>query len=605
MERAQQRIHTLPPLLANQIAAGEVVERPASVVKELLENSLDAGATRVSVAIERGGVGFIRVSDDGCGIHRDDLYLALTRHSTSKIASLEELQHLHSLGFRGEALPSIASVSRLTINSRLTNEHNGWRLSGEDAMTGGKPEPVSHPLGTTVEIRDLFFNTPARRKFLRAERTEARHVEDTVKRIALSRPRVEMHLRNNQRVVLSLKAAHTEEEQTRRVARICSAKFIGHAVAIGYEGGGLRLGGWLGLPSFSRSQVDSQFFFVNGRMVRDRLVNHAIRQAYTDALDTGRHPGYVLYLELDPADVDVNVHPTKYEVRFREGRLVHDFLSQSLSRALEEGRKECVTVHGQDLVFDRVSIGPDQCRFEKSDYRETNGVNERALDYSMLSRRDEIQSQSVAPGAKVHDGAFAPLIGRALTQVHGKYLVAESVRGLFLLDIHAARERVLHDQLRAAIDGDRVLVQPLLLPLTLKVSPGDMDCAEKNQGLLKQVGVDLRRAGPDTLLLRELPEPLKHADPERLIRALLTDLLNREVSRQARSLRTRLVATMVRHGCEPRDRNLSQDEMDILLRQLADLDTALEGPKTHSIWVELDTDEISDLFAVMRSGRSR
>lgn len=605
MERVQRRIRTLPALLANQIAAGEVVERPASVVKELLENSLDAGAKRISVAIEHGGVRCIRVSDDGSGIHRDDLNLSLTRHSTSKIASLEELQRLQSLGFRGEALPSIASVSRLTLSSRPGTDDTGWRLSGEGSITDPKPEPVSHPFGTTVEIRDLFFNTPARRKFLRAERTEARHIEDIVKRVALSQPRVGMQLRHNQRVVLSVKSAETEEERTRRVARICSAGFIRHAIAIEYEGAGLRLGGWLGLPSFSRSQTDSQYFFVNGRMVRDRLVNHAIRQAYADALDTGRHPAYVLYLELDPANVDVNVHPTKYEVRFRESRLVHDFLSRSVSRALEEGDSKRVDFAGQGVVSKMIRTVSDELMLEKPGYCGTRGVNERAVHYSVPPPRDGFRTKSVAPSANTHTGAFARLIGRALTQVHGKYIVAESDRGLLLLDIDAARDRILYDQLHAAVDNERVLAQPLLLPLTLEASEADIERAGRNQALLKQVGVDLRRAGPDTLLLRELPALLKHADPEKLTRALLADLIGSEVGQQAESLRTRLLATMVRHGCERGNRNLDRDEMDTLLRQLGDLDTGIKGIGSQSIWIDLAMDEISRLFAVTRSGRAR
>ena len=601
MERIRRRVRTLPSLVANQIAAGEVVERPASVVKELLENSLDAGANSINVVIEHGGVSCIRVSDDGCGMHRDDLNLSLTRHSTSKIASLAELQRLHSLGFRGEALPSIASVSRLTLSSRPGTDDNGWRLSGEGSITGANPEPVSHPFGTTVEIRDLFFNTPARRKFLRAERTEARHIEDIVKRVALSRPQVGMQLRHNQRIVLSVKAAETEEERTRRVARICSAGFIRHAIAIEYEGAALRLGGWLGLPSFSRSQIDGQYFFVNGRMVRDRLVNHAIRQAYADALDTGRHPAYVLYLDLDPADVDVNVHPTKYEVRFRESRLVHDFVFRSLSRALEEGEGEILDFAGPGVVSKMVRTVSDELTPQRTHYCGATSVNERAVNYSLPPPRDGLHSESVWPSANTHDRAIASLIGPALTQVHGKYIVAESDRGLLLVDIHAARERILYDQLHAAVDNERVSPQPLLLPLTLEASEAEIERADSNEALLKQVGVDLRRAGPGTLLLRELPALLKNADPEILIRALLADLIGSQVGQQAESLKSRLLATMVQHGCERGGRDLNRDETDTLLRQLGELDPGIKGVESQSIWIELAMDEISALFTVTRS----
>ncbi|MFZ2288140.1 MAG: DNA mismatch repair endonuclease MutL, partial [Halopseudomonas yangmingensis] len=332
------KIHLLSPRLANQIAAGEVVERPASVIKELLENSLDAGATRIDIDVEEGGVKLLRVRDDGCGIDPDDLPLALSRHATSKIVELDDLERIATLGFRGEALASVSSVSRLTLTSAIEGAEQAWQVETEGRDMQPRVQPAAHPRGTTVEVRDLFFNTPARRKFLRTEKTEFSHLEEVVKRLALSRFDVAFNLRHNGKPVLALRAAQSEAEARRRVASVCGPAFVEQSLQIDSERGGLRLWGWVGLPTFSRSQADLQYFYVNGRLIRDKLVAHAVRQAYRDVLYNGRHPTFVLFMELDPAVVDVNVHPTKHEVRFRDNRMVHDFLFSTLHRALAEQR---------------------------------------------------------------------------------------------------------------------------------------------------------------------------------------------------------------------------------------------------------------------------
>ncbi|VAW71677.1 DNA mismatch repair protein MutL, partial [hydrothermal vent metagenome] len=332
------RIHQLEPQLVNQIAAGEVVERPASVLKELLENSLDAGAGKIEIDIEEGGKRLIRVRDNGHGIDKDDLALALSRHATSKIASLDDLENVASLGFRGEALPSIASVSRLNLQSRTATADNGWQVQGDGREQGADPQPAAHPQGTTIEVHDLFFNVPARRKFLRTDNTEHKHLEGVFQRIALSRPDIELILRRQRKALYHLRAGHTEADRLARVQAVLGDAFAEQAIGLDHEAAGLRLHGWIAQPTFSRSQADLQFFFVNGRAVRDKLVGHAVRQAYQDVLYHGRHPAFVLYLELDPAAVDVNAHPAKHEVRFRDSRLVHDFLYRTLHQVLADVR---------------------------------------------------------------------------------------------------------------------------------------------------------------------------------------------------------------------------------------------------------------------------
>ncbi|MDQ1362488.1 MAG: mismatch repair protein MutL, partial [Pseudomonadota bacterium] len=340
------RIQQMPDQLINQIAAGEVVERPASVVKELLENSIDAGASRIDIDVEQGGIKRIRIRDNGGGIHRDDLALALSRHATSKIRNLDDLERVMSLGFRGEALPSIASVSRMTLTSKQ-NDAEGWQVLGDNP---GELKPAAHADGTTVEVRDLFFNVPARRKFLKAEKTEFDHLDEVISRVALSRFDLDIQLQHNGRVVRNLRAAHTAGEDLQRIAAICGQEFVRHARAVDVVAGGLGLRGWIALPQFSRAQADMQYFFVNGRMVRDKLVAHAIRQAYQDVLYHGRHPAFVLYLQLDPALVDVNAHPAKHEVRFRESRSVHDFIFRAVHQTLADVRPQDQPHHGAETA---------------------------------------------------------------------------------------------------------------------------------------------------------------------------------------------------------------------------------------------------------------
>jgi len=478
MTAIPRRIRLLDPLLANQIAAGEVVERPASVVKELLENSLDAGATAIDVEVEQGGVALIRVHDNGCGIAADDLPLALARHATSKVYSQDELMRVVSLGFRGEALASIAAVSRLVLSSRGADDAQGQRIDSSGALA-----PCAHPRGSTVEVRDLFYNTPARRKFLRAERTEFEHLAEVVRRVALSRFDIAVTLRHNGRQVLAVRPAHDAAQREQRLAAICGRPFVQQAVAVEFALPQLRLRGWLLRPAAARAQADLQYFYINGRVIRDRVVTHAVRQAYGEALPPGRHPAYVLYLDMDPAQVDVNVHPTKHEVRFRETRQVHDFLYRALRTAVDEAAPAPAAVLG---------------------------VREWPGGY---------QSTAAAPETP-------PALVRSLGVVAGRYLLLdEGARGLRLVDLPAVRARqaaaAMHQSLAAA---GRVRSQPLLLPVTVRLTAEQSVLAQREATLLGTLGFELEMLGAQQWIVRQVPAVLRHAAPELLLQTALTQL---------------------------------------------------------------------------------
>ena len=608
------KIQILSPRLANQIAAGEVVERPASVIKELLENSLDSGATRIDVEIDAGGVNLIRVRDDGCGIDRDDLPLSLARHATSKIIELEDLECVASLGFRGEALASISSVSRLAITSNASDSAgDGWcaRCEGRDMAVTVEPAP--HPRGTTVEVRDLFFNTPARRKFLRAEKTEFGHIEDTLKKLALSRFDTTFQLKHNGRVVQQLRAAQSELEKERRVAALCGPEFIEHVVAIENRIGDLRLFGWVALPTFSRSQADLQYFYVNGRAVRDKLVSHAVRQAYQDVLYHGRHPAFVLYLEIDPMNVDVNVHPTKHEVRFREGRSVHDFIFRTLHRALAELRPHAAaaqveTVEGAELIAANLSSQPSVISQQSAlqlpvrntasaysspaQFASNNfAVREQLNAYRELYAVDS-SSQQLAPA---RDGEVPPL-GFALAQLQGIYILAENTHGLVLVDMHAAHERITYERMKTARDGEGIRSQPLLVPRSVAVSSREADCAEQNAAEFASFGITLERAGPETVLIREVPILLRDGDVEQLVRDVLADLLEHGSSARIEACSNEILATMACHGSVRANRKLSIAEMNALLRDMEETERSGQCNHGRPTWVQMNMGELDKLF---------
>ena len=597
------RIHALPIQLVNQIAAGEVVERPASVIKELLENSLDAGASRVDVDVDQGGVKLIRVRDNGQGIHREDLMLALSRHATSKIASLEELETVVSMGFRGEALPSIASVSRLQLVSRCAEDDNGWLVVSEGSGEMSPPIAAPHPVGTTIEVRDLFFNTPARRKFLRTDKTELGHIDLLVKRLALSRFDVAFHLRSNRRETLTLPSALSQLEKERRLAELLGPAFLEQSFYLREASAGLILTGWVAHPTFSRSQADMQYFYVNGRSVRDKLVTHAVRQAYRDVLFHGRHPAYVLYLELDPRLVDVNVHPTKHEVRFRDGRSVHDFLFRSLHAALAESspgfrvnRSTGEMVAATEPLATGVRLpsaaapdtlaSPQQTPFQFH-------VREQRSGYRAGF---DLQRPAAYPAAKRGVSETTPPLGYALAQLKGIYILAENECGLVLVDMHAAHERITYERLKKSMADAQVRSQPLLVPLAVAVSRREADLAETHADLFNRLGMAVDRIGDENLVLRAVPVLLQETNAERLLRDLLADLVVFGSSGRLESEIDKVLATMACHGSVRANRRLSLEEMNVLLRDMERTERSDQCNHGRPTWRQLALDDLDKLF---------
>ncbi len=612
------RIKLLSPRLANQIAAGEVVERPASVIKELVENSVDAGASRIDIDIEAGGVKLIRVRDNGSGIAQEDMPLALSRHATSKIIELEDLESVTSLGFRGEALASVSSVSRLTLLSNTEQKGAGWKAQTEGRDMQVDVGPAPHPQGTTVEVRDLFFNTPARRKFLRNENTEFKHIDEVIKRQSLSRYDVGFHLNHNGKAIHSLKPCTRQLERERRVAAVCGPAFMQNALHIDTDTPGLRLWGWVALPTFSRSQADLQHFFVNGRVIRDKLVSHAVRQAYRDVLFHGRHPAFVLYLELDPAVVDVNVHPTKHEVRFRDGRMVHDFIFRSLHRLLADVRPEDqlqptgldipkslnngVAVaeiqtqnamsfsSGERSPFQRPSVG--QVREQLSGYQSLYGSNTSGRSGGGFFPGDQ-KNNTLDEMAEASD---VPPLGYAIAQLKGIFILAENERGLVLVDMHAAHERITYERMKSAREGAGIQTQPLLVPVSIEVSQHEADCAEAQREFFESVGVSVDRAGPESLLVRQVPVILQSSDVEQLLRDVLSDILEYGSSDRIQAHIDEILSTMACHGSIRANRRLSIPEMNGLLRDMEDTERSGQCNHGRPTWTQLSLDELDKLF---------
>ncbi|WP_370600151.1 DNA mismatch repair endonuclease MutL [Pseudomonas nitroreducens] len=628
-----RRIQLLTPRLANQIAAGEVVERPASVIKELLENCLDAGAKRIDVEVEQGGVKLLRVRDDGSGIPAEDLPLALARHATSKIRELEDLERVMSLGFRGEALASISSVSRLTLTSRTADAEQAWQVEVEGRDMESTVKPAAHPVGTSIEVRDLFFNTPARRKFLRAEKTEFDHLQEVIKRLALARFDVAFHLRHNGKTILSLHEAKDEASRARRVGAVCSSGFLEQAMPIEVERNGLHLWGWVGLPTFSRSQPDLQYFYVNGRMVRDKLVAHAVRQAYRDVLYNGRHPTFVLFFEVDPSVVDVNVHPTKHEVRFRDSRMVHDFLYGTLHRALAEVRPDdqlappgatTLTVprptgaaagefgpQGEMRLSETVLEAPAAARAWQPSPSSGGSAGSGGGGYSYSQSRPEMPPIQEAQGA--YKAYFAPLpgqppqalpessqdvppLGYALAQLKGIYILAENAHGLVLVDMHAAHERITYERLKTAMASEGLRGQPLLVPESIAVSEREADCAEEHGSWFSKLGFELQRLGPETLAIRQIPALLKQAEATQLVRDVLADLLEYGTSDRIQAHLNELLGTMACHGAVRANRRLTVPEMNGLLRDMEITERSGQCNHGRPTWTQLGLDELDKLF---------
>ena len=586
------RIQQMPNQLINQIAAGEVVERPASVVKELLENCLDAGASRIDIDVEQGGIKLIRIRDDGQGIHKDDLALALSRHATSKIRSLDDLEKVKSLGFRGEALPSIASVSRLSITSKQPSS-DSWNIQGQDEHNS-ELKPAAHNEGTTVEVRDLFYNVPARRKFLKKDKTEFNHLEDVVKRIALSRFDVDINLHHNQRVIKQMRSASDQLTKEKRIAEICGKAFIENAVHMEFAAAGLKLSGWIALPAFSRSQSDMQYFFVNGRVIKDKLVTHAVRQAYQDVLYHGRHPAYVLYFELDPELVDVNAHPTKHEVRFRESRNIHSFLFKAIHDALADvkpvDRLESIQAHSADQNF--MSQSPSSSYAYPT--RQSNmalRVEEQIRSYSNLAGNayvSEIKEQA-------NDEAIPPL-GYAVAQLHGVFILAQNASGMIVVDMHAAHERITYERLKASLSDGEINSQPLLVPIMIAVSEKEAALAETHNALFTELGFEVDRAGPESLKIRQLPMILFNADVEALVRDVLSDLVSYGSSDRIRQAMNEVLSTMACHGSIRANRKMTLPEMNALLRDMEQTERSGQCNHGRPTWIQFTMDQMDKWF---------
>ena len=605
-------IHLLPDLLISQIAAGEVVERPSSVLKELLENALDAGSQAIQIQLEEGGVKLIRVSDDGCGIAKDELALALTRHATSKIATLDDLERVATLGFRGEALASVASVARLTLTSRQQDASHAWRLNAEPGAT---PEPAALSAGTVVEMRDLYYNTPARRKFLKSEGTEFAHCADAVKRVALAHPTVAFTLSHNGRVNLHL----PKTDARGRAGAILGDDFLAESRAVdtgeprrdadGEHGHGLRVFGHCATPAHSRARSDAQYVYVNGRFVRDKLLSHALREAYQDMLHGSRYPAYCIFVEVDPANVDVNVHPAKTEVRFRDSRAVHQFVFHAVQRTLSsplagagnESTSIPATTPAPSFAPQRPS--PEAHRTTETAWpqrQESLRVSEPAMAAYFAF------AEKAQPGAARAPISFSepvtspdnstPPMGYALAQLHGVYILAQNALGLVLVDMHAAHERILYEKLKSALDSKRIATQALLIPAVFTADALDVAAAEEHAEALRDLGFDLAPMGPTQLAARGVPALLQAADPASLARALLGELREHGVTQLMAAHRNELLATMACHGAVRARRILSVPEMNSLLRQMEETERADQCNHGRPTWTQLSMTDLDRLF---------
>jgi len=577
-------IRVLPEQLIHQIAAGEVIERPASVLKELIENSLDAGAKRVEIDIEEGGAKLCRVRDDGCGIEREELALALSRHATSKIASIDDLERVGTLGFRGEALPSIASVSRTKISSRTANHSVGYSISSDNGILTDL-EPAPHSIGTTVVVRDLFFNVPARRKFLRAERTETQHITRMIERLALSKFETAFSLSAARRSLADFPAAKSQIERERRVAQIVGDEFMANAMYVEHESSGCKLTGWLCQPTYARAQPDLQHFYLNGRMLRDRLISSAIRMGYRDVMFHGRHPAFVLFMEVDPRQVDVNAHPAKLEVRFRDGRHIHNFLFKTVERVLRETYAGAASAappptDANSLMptAEPVSMwpmrGPNQAslglRVSESAppayFRQPSAAYPSPPAFERTSAVPVSLDERTSP--EVESQPETPPLGFALAQLHGIYILSQAPDGLILVDMHAAHERTTYERMKAALENGGVASQPLLVPLSVSVAASEADVLEEHAAALSRLGLDVMRSGPTSVQIRAVPAFLAQKDLDELLRRISADLSADGSTRGIEEAINEVLGTIACHGAVRAHRNLAVPEMNALLREM-------------------------------------
>ncbi|MDA0761553.1 MAG: DNA mismatch repair endonuclease MutL [Proteobacteria bacterium] len=595
------RIQKLSNRLANQIAAGEVVERPASVVKELLENAIDAGATRIEATLENGGTKLIRVKDNGGGIPEAELALALSRHATSKIQAESDLEGIASLGFRGEALASIASVSKLVMTSNADQGKSGFavQVAGEEMISSLAPAP--HSQGTTVEVRDLFFNTPARRKFLRTEKTELSRIDDVIRKMSLSHPGIAFMVAHNGKSYRQFPAVTDSADERQRIKAIFGQDFIDQALYFEEAHGGMRLKGWISLPTYSRSQADQQYFFVNHRCIRDKVSSHAVRQGYQDVLFHGRHPVYAIFLELDPKLVDVNVHPTKHEVRFRESRGVHDLIYRTIHHVLASVRPEAqlgragdsTGSSGQELAITEQAPGFVQHNMAFSRLSQGSGGLSQGgrMPGNWTSTRLDTQTLDISN----QDGEIPPL-GYALAQLHGIYILAQNAAGLVAVDMHAAHERITYERLKAAIDMDDLRTQPLLVPVSVSLSEREVALVVDEGEQLQALGLQLEIASAESIVIRGVPAMLSRDNPEALVRDVLADFLEFGMSNRIDNDRDELLSTMACHGSVRANRRLSIPEMNALLRDMEATERSGQCNHGRPTWFQLTIADLDSLF---------
>jgi DNA mismatch repair protein MutL len=588
-------IHVLPDLLIDQIAAGEVVERPAAALKELLENSLDANAHDINIQLASGGIKLLKVSDDGTGIGQAELALALTRHATSKIATLEDLERIASLGFRGEALASIAAVSNLTLTSRTRDSDHAWSIAAEGGAVS-TPKPAAYDAGTSVEVRDLYFNTPARRKFLKSEATEYAHCDEVFKRVALARPEIGFRLQHNGRAQAHLKGQNGAD----RITAILGDEFAAATLAVDAHSNGLRLTGLVSLPAAARGGRDAQYFFVNRRFVRDKVLSHALRQAYQDVLHHDRHPSFVLSLEVDPARVDVNVHPAKSEVRFRDSQAIHQFVFHAVSRALAGSAGDATD------VLPEPGARPSTVGFIATQHRMPLGVAQSNAAYETLFGRAgaALPSAAWAPAARSVGGpspqadpdAEIPPLGFALAQLAGIYVLARNEHGLVIVDMHAAHERIVYEKLKAQLDEDRIAMQPLLIPVVFNAERIDVATAEDHAETLTRLGFEIAVLSPTALAVRSVPVALKDADAGQLARDVLAEIREFGASRVLIESRNELLSTMACHTAVRANRALTTAEMNALLREMEATERSGECNHGRPTWHQISIAELDKLF---------
>ncbi|MES2998895.1 MAG: DNA mismatch repair endonuclease MutL [Pseudomonadota bacterium] len=607
-----QRIQRLTPQLANQIAAGEVIDRPASIIKELVENSLDAACQQIDIDIDKGGIQRIRVRDDGHGIEKEDLILALDRHATSKIRDLDDLTQIKTLGFRGEALASISSVSRLYLASSTDTSNQGWQIIS-NYQNKAEITPISHPQGTTVDVHELFFNTPARRKFLRKEQTEFSHIETLVKRLSLSHFLIGFTLKHNKRLIHQLNPACSETMREERITALCGPIFIENAIYIDMQAIALHLWGWISLPTFSRSQTDLQYFYINNRIVKDRLINHAVKQAYHDVLYHGRHPAFILFLEIEPQSVDVNAHPAKYEVRFRESRTVYDFVKQCLQKALantfpvstdltSSSTLQLPNTHEQETRVKESSADPITQQNTFPLQIKTTSIPYASTPTSVATipvHSDQLSTKQIKTTLipeQIDQLDKTPPLGFALAQLHGIYVLAQNALGLVLIDIHAAHERILYERLKYEIENAKIITQPLLIPISLRLSSKEMLILEEYQDLLVQFGFELENLGPETTLIRQIPSMLSSINIQQFIQDVLSDLNENENTQRFSEKINELLASIACHSALRANRNMTLAEMNQLLREMETTERSNQCNHGRPTWKQLTLPEIDRLF---------